>query len=78
MSVEKVEIVASLRNRGFLVKSVRELNKILEQMGILHHYGNGWGTTSKGMQFSIFRSPGLNDRYWQEKIIDAIAEYLKK
>ena len=40
----KIEIVEKLQNKGFNVTSVNALNKIMESMGLLVHYGNGWGT----------------------------------
>ena len=41
----KIEIVKKLQDMGFDVKSVNALNKLMEKMGLLVHYGNGWGTT---------------------------------
>lgn len=78
MAIQKIGIVASLQKRGFSVKNVRELNKILREMGFLNNYANGWETTKKGLEYSIYRSQGLNDNLWYEKIVDVIAEYLKK
>ena len=43
----KIEIVKKLQNMGFDVKSVNALNKIMEKMGLLIHYGNGWCTTDE-------------------------------
>ena len=50
----KREIVEKLQKLGYNVKSVNALNKIMEQMGLLVHYANGWGTTDKGAKFSSF------------------------
>lgn len=50
----KIEIVKKLQNMGFDVKSVNALNKIMEKMGLLIHYGNGWGTTDAGAKFSMW------------------------
>ena len=44
----KREIVKKLQDVGLDVKSVNALNKIMEKMGLLIHYGNGWGTTDAG------------------------------
>lgn len=38
----KIEIVNKLQDMGFDVKNVNNLNKIMEKMGLLIHYGNGW------------------------------------
>ena len=37
----KIEIVNKLQDMGFDVKNVNNLNKIMEKMGLLIHYGNG-------------------------------------
>lgn len=42
----KREIVKMLQDREFDVKSVNALNKIMEKMGLLVRYGNGWGVNS--------------------------------
>ena len=55
----KREIVNILQNMGFDVKSVNALNKIMEKMGLLIHYGNGWGTTDKGAKFSMWHKGGV-------------------
>lgn len=78
MPIQKVGIVASLQKRGFSIKNVRELNKLLQEMGILNHYANGWETTKKGLEYSIYSSQVLNADLWYEKIVDAIANYLKE
>lgn len=49
----KIEIVNKLQDMGFDVKNVNNLNKIMEKMGLLIHYGNGWGTTDKGAKYSM-------------------------
>lgn len=77
MSITKRGIVASLQRRGLSVKSVQQLNKLLEAMGILVHYGNGWGTTKAGLQYSIYHSQGLNSDLWHETLIDAVEAFLK-
>ena len=60
----KREIVNILQNMGFDVKSVNALNKIMERMGLLIHYGNGWGTTDKGAKFSMWHKGVLNSDAW--------------
>ena len=56
----KREIVEKLQNMGFAVKSVNALNKIMEKMGLLIHYANGWGTTDKGAKFSMWHKGVLS------------------
>lgn len=74
----KIEIVKKLQNMGFDVKSVNALNKIMEKMGLLIHYGNGWGTTDAGAKFSMWHKGALNSDAWHPELVDEIAKYLKK
>lgn len=77
--LQKIGIVASLKNRGFSINSVQKLNKILNEMGLIWKCGNGWVTTKKGIKYSIYSNPGiLNADLWHESIIDAIVNYLEK
>ena len=76
----KREIVKILQDKGFHVKSVNALNKIMEAMGLLIHYGNGWGTTDKGAKFSMWHKGVLNSDAWHPEIVDErkILEILEK
>lgn len=74
----KIEIVKTLQNKGFNVKSVNALNKIMEKMGLLIHYSNGWMTTDKGARFSMWHKDVLNSDAWHPEIIEEIAKFLKK
>ena len=77
-SLRKFEIINALKVKyGITIKSVQQLNKILEEMGILHHYGNGWATTQNGLPFSIYSSQVFNADLWRENIVEAIAKYVK-
>ena len=49
----KREIVNKSQDMELDVKSVNTLNKIMEKMGLLIHYVNGWGTTDAGAKFSM-------------------------
>ncbi|MBQ4258825.1 MAG: hypothetical protein IJB84_00975 [Lachnospiraceae bacterium] len=73
-----MEIVNKLKNMGFDVKSVNALNKIMEKMGLLIHYGNGWGTTDKGAKFSMWHKGVLNSNAWHPELVDEIINYLKR
>lgn len=73
----KREIVKILQDKGFHVKSVNALNKIMEAMGLLIHYGNDWGTTYKGAKFSMWHKEVLNSDAWHPEIVDEIIKYLK-
>lgn len=74
----KIEIVKEIQKRGFNVKSVNALNKIMEKMGLLVHYGNGWGTTDKGAKFSLLGKDVLNSNAWHPELIEEIVKFLKK
>ena len=54
------------------------LNKIMEKMGLLIHYGNGWGTTDAGAKFSMWHKGVLNSDSWHPELVDEIAKFLKK
>lgn len=73
----KIEIVNKLQDMGFDVKNVNNLNKIMEKMGLLIHYGNGWGTTDKGAKYSMWHKGVLNSDAWHLELIDEIAKFLK-
>ena len=73
----KAEIVKKLQDLGFNVKSVNALNKIMENMGLLVHYGNGWGTTDKGAKFSMWHKGDLNSNAWHPEVVDEIVKFLK-
>ena len=73
----KREIVSILRNMGFDIKSVNALNKIMEKMGLLVRYGNGWGTTDLGTKFSMFHKGVINSEAWHPELVHEIAKFLK-
>lgn len=63
---------------GFDVKSVNALNKIMEKMGLIIRYGNGWGTTDVGTKFSVFHKGVFNCEAWHPELVEEIAKYLRK
>lgn len=63
---------------GCDVKNVNALNKIMEKMGLLVHYANGWMTTDEGAKFSMFHKGVLNSPAWHPEIVNEIFMYLKK
>lgn len=73
----KREIVHMLQNMGFDVKSVNALNKIMEKMGLLVRYGNGWGTTELGAKFSMFHKGVINSEAWHPELVPEIVKFLK-
>ena len=79
-SLKKFEIINHLnKDYGITITSVQKLNKLLEEMGILKHCGNGWLTTAKGLIHSIYSTTQvINGDLWHESIVKAIADHLKK
>ena len=75
--LSKREIVKILQDKGFVVRSVNALNKIMEAMGLLVHYGNGWATTDKGAKFSMWHKEVFNSDVWHPELVDEIVKYLK-
>ncbi len=73
----KREIVKILQSQGHDVKSVNALNKIMEAMGLLVHYGKQWGTTDKGARFSLWQKGVLNSDAWHPELVDEIIKFLK-
>ena len=71
------EIVEKLQKLGYNVKSVNALNKIMEQMGLLVHYANGWGTTDKGAKFSMWHKGVFNSDAWHPELVDEIIKFLE-
>lgn len=63
---------------GFDVKSVNALNKIMEKMGLLIHYGNDWGTTVAGAKFSMWHKGVLIFDAWHPELVDEVDKFLKK
>ncbi len=74
----KSEIVEKLQQLGYDVKSVNALNKIMEKMGLLVHYANGWATTDKGEKFSMWHKGVFNSDSWHPELIDEIIKFLSK
>lgn len=74
----KREIVEQLQKKGCNVKSVQALNKIMEEMGLLIHYANGWATTDKGAKFSMWHKGVLNSDAWHPEVVEEIFKHLNK
>ena len=74
MSVTEIE-----NYRELILENIEyALNKIMEKMGLLIHYGNGWGTTDAGAKFSMWHKGVLNSDSWHPELVDEIAKFLKK
>ena len=55
-----------------------QINGIMEEMGLLVHYGNSWGTTDEGAKFSMWHKDVINSDAWHPELVDEIAKYLKE
>lgn len=74
----KREIVDLLRKKGCNIKNVHELNLIMEKMGILIHYGNGWLTSKDAVKYTIYKAQVYNADGWHPSVVDIIYKFLKK
>lgn len=74
--LKKREIVQRLQTAGYDVKSVNALNRIMEEMGLLNHCGNGWETTDYGARFSMWHKGVFNSDVWHPELVDEIINYL--
>jgi len=75
--LKNIEVINRLKSRyGIVVRSPQQLNKILEDMGIIENIGGDWWQTDFGMQFSPYRTKTLRANEWLESIVDYIAENL--
>ena len=74
--LKKREIVQKLQEAECDVKSVNALNKIMEEMGLLNHCGNGWETTDRGARFSLCNKSVLNSDVWHPDLVEEIINYL--
>lgn len=74
--LKKREIVQKLQEAGCGVRNVNELNKIMEEMGLLNHCGNGWETTDNGAKFSMWHKGVFNSDAWHPELVDEIINYL--
>lgn len=74
----KIEIVQILQDKGYNIKSVNTLNKLMEKMGLLIQYGNNWQTTEAGEKYSMWHMGVLNSDSWHPDLVDEIEKYLNK
>lgn len=73
----KREVVIRLNEMGCNVKSVHELNLILEEMGLQEHYGNNWLTTEAGVRYTIYSGPVYNADAWHPEIVEVVYDYVR-
>jgi len=72
------EVIDELKSRfGIEIRSSQQLNKVLEEMGIIINIGGYWWPTNFGMQFSPYRSKTTPANEWLESIVDYIAKNTK-
>lgn len=66
-----------MQDIGVDIKSVNAINKIIEKMGLLINYGNGWCTTDVGAKFLMCHKGVLNSDARHLEFVDEIAKFLK-
>ncbi len=73
----KSEIVALLRKKNCDIKSVHELNLIMEKMGLLIHSGNHWLTTKEAVKYTVYNSQVVDAAAWHSSVVEVIYKFLK-
>lgn len=75
--IEKYQVVERLaQDYGLFLKNTRGLNKIMEEMGFIIKYGNGWSTTKKGAPYCFGNIQIFNNTSWDDSIVKIIATYI--
>ncbi len=73
------EVIKKLNELGFdNIKSSQQLNKLLEQSGLIEKTTNGWLRTGKGMNYSGYKFPEYRPNEWTDNIIPFLSDILKK
>lgn len=74
----KAEIVTLLREKGCNIKSIHELNLILEKMGLLIHSGNHWLPSKEGVKYTPYNCQVFDANAWHPTIVNIIYKFLSK
>lgn len=74
--LHKREVISILQKKGYNVRSVHTLNLILQEMGLLEHYGKNWLTTQKEVPYTIYNSQVYDADAWHPTIIEALTCHL--
>lgn len=68
------EVINAVEEKyGIKIRSSQQLNRILEDLGIIENIGGDWWQTDFGMQFSPYRSKTTPANEWMEDIVEYIA-----
>ena len=77
--LHKSEIVFYLKKAGItVIKSVRALNLVLQEMGVQRHSGDHWVTTKEGVSRTIYKMEVCDPDAWHPSIVNEIIDYLKQ
>lgn len=77
--VEPYQIINELNDKyDIKIRSVQQLNKILESLGLIVKIGFDWWQTDRGMQFVSSKSKFCRANRWSSSIVDYIANNLKE
>lgn len=61
---------------GINIRSVQEMNKILEEMGLQKHEYGHWHLTDLGEKYSIYKSCVARPDDWKPEIFNLVLNYL--
>lgn len=68
------EVIARLEKKGIMIRSIQKLNKIMCCLGLIKKVNGLWTQTSKGMEFSPYKTNVLPANEWNEDVVDYISE----
>jgi len=76
-ALTKPEVIALLRNRGCTINNVHELNKIMEEIGVLVRSESQWLITEEAVKYTSSNSQ-VDEAIWYPSVVDAIYDFLTK
>ena len=76
-ALTKPEVIALLRNRGCTINNVHELNKIMEEIGVLVRSESQWLITEEAVKYTSSNSQ-VDEAIWCPSVVGAIHDFLTK
>ena len=61
---------------GINIRSVQEMNKILEEMGLQKHEYGHWVLTDLGKKYSVYQNYVARPDDWKPEIFNLVLDYL--
>ena len=78
-SLRPFEVIEELQKQfGISIKSVQQLNKLLQEMGLQVKELGYWRLTDLGEKYNVFSRQVVRPDLWKNEVVPLIAEYLKK